>query len=348
MLKPRSWSTQSELKILYAIQGTGNGHVSRAREIIPHLEKYGQPDLLLSGTEADVRLSQPLRWQLHGFSFVFGRKGGVDKRETWKIMDLGQLRKDMKMLPLEEYDIIINDFEPVTAWACHLRKIPCIGLSHQASFLSPAVPRPARRLPHWSELLFRYYAPVSTAVGFHFERYDDFIYTPVIRGEIRELVREHKGHYTVYLPAHDDKLLVNLLKQVDGVEWHVFSKHNKTGYRDENVLVAPIHNEHFNKSLASCEGLLTAGGFESPAEALFLGKKVFSVPMMGQWEQQCNAEALRRMGVPVVKKIGKNFVPALKEWVRNGPVIKVDFPDQTAEVIDGIFRRYSFSWRKKS
>src|SRR3546814_3568429 len=141
------------LKILYAIQGTGNGHVSRAREVIPHLEKHGQTDLLLSGTQADVSLSQPLRWKLHGFSFVFGRDGGVDKMKTWQIMDLGQLRKDIKVLPLEEYDLIINDFEPVTAWACRLCKISCIGLSHQASYLSRWAPRPSRFIPHWSELL---------------------------------------------------------------------------------------------------------------------------------------------------------------------------------------------------
>lgn len=336
------------MKILYAIQGTGNGHVSRAREIIPHLEKYGALDLLLSGTQADIGLSRPLRWQLHGFSFIFGENGGIDYRKTWRTMDLGQFRKDMKMLPLDEYDLIINDFEPVTAWACKLRKIPCFGLSHQASFLSPAVPRPARLLPHWAEGLFKSYAPVTAAIGFHFRRYDDFIYTPVIRSEIRNLVPENKGHYTVYLPAHSDKLLVELLKQAGEAEWQVFSKHSTESYREENVWVQPVNNELFNESLAACEGLLTAGGFESPAEALFLGKKVFSVPMMGQWEQQCNAEALRGIGVPVIKKIDHRFIPLLKDWVRNGPVIQVDFPDHTEKIIERLFQRHSFSWRKKS
>ena len=30
------------MNILYAIQGTGNGHVSRAREVLPTLKKNGQ------------------------------------------------------------------------------------------------------------------------------------------------------------------------------------------------------------------------------------------------------------------------------------------------------------------
>ena len=41
----------------------------------------------------------------------------------------------------------------------------------------------------------------------------------------------------------------------------------------------PVNNELFNKSLETCNGLLTGGGFEGPAEALYLGKKLLSVPM---------------------------------------------------------------------
>lgn len=320
------------MKILYAIQGTGNGHISRAREIIPHLEKHGEVDLLVSGTQADVSLTQPLRWKLHGFSFVFGKKGSVDRWRTWKIMDLRQLQHDMKMLPLGQYNLIINDFEPVTAWACKKRGIPCVALSHQSAFLSSRTPRPGRLIPHWNELLFKYYAPAGDAVSFHFQRYDDFIHTPVIRQGIRKLPQENKGHYTVYLPAHDDRLIASLLVRVPEVEWQVFSKHARESYIQKNVQVQPVNNEAFNKSLASCEGLLTAGGFESPAEALYMKKKVFSVPMMGQWEQQCNAEAMKRMGIPVEKKISATSVEKLKDWVKNGKVIPVNYPDLTGDI----------------
>jgi UDP:flavonoid glycosyltransferase YjiC (YdhE family) len=34
------------MKILYAVQGTGNGHVSRACDVIPELKKYAQVDIL--------------------------------------------------------------------------------------------------------------------------------------------------------------------------------------------------------------------------------------------------------------------------------------------------------------
>ncbi len=37
------------MRILYAIQGTGNGHLTRAKEIIPMLQQKGELDILVSG-----------------------------------------------------------------------------------------------------------------------------------------------------------------------------------------------------------------------------------------------------------------------------------------------------------
>ncbi|MBS1526704.1 MAG: glycosyl transferase [Bacteroidetes bacterium] len=326
------------MKILYAIQGTGNGHISRAREIVPLLQRYGELDLLISGTEAEVSLSQPLKYRLHGFSFVFGTKGGVDKWATYKLMNLRQLWRDMHSLPLKQYDLIINDFEPVSAWACKLQKLPSVSLSHQCAFLSPKTPRPGRW--NYAEWLFKYYSPTTHHIGFHFERYDDFIHTPVIRSEIRNLEPGNNGHYTVYLPAYDDKTLIRHLGQTKA-QWHIFSKRQKAPYKEGNIQVFPVDNDAYNRSMASCEGLLTGGGFEGPAEAMFLKKKVLLIPMSGQYEQQCNALAASRLGVPVIHSIDDTFLPELNRWIESGSHVAVDFPDETAQIIDDMVKRYS-------
>ncbi|HVW12292.1 MAG TPA: glycosyltransferase family protein [Mucilaginibacter sp.] len=326
------------MKILYAIQGTGNGHISRAREIVPLLQQYGELDLLVSGTEAEVSLSQPLKYRLHGFSFVFGTKGGVDKWATYKLMNLRQLWRDMHDLPLKQYDLIINDFEPVSAWACRLQKLPSVSLSHQCSFLSPKTPRPGRW--NYAEWLFKYYSPTTHRVGFHFERYDDFIHTPVIRSEIRNLEPVNKGHYTVYLPAYDDKTLIRHLGQTKA-RWHIFSKRQKAPYKKGNIQVFPVDNNEYNRSMASCEGLLTGGGFEGPAEAMFLKKKVLLIPMSGQYEQQCNALAASKLGVPVIQAIDENFLPGINRWIEAENKVVVDFPDHTAMIIEDMIKRYS-------
>ncbi|GAA4331019.1 glycosyltransferase family protein [Mucilaginibacter gynuensis] len=326
------------MKILFAIQGTGNGHISRAREIVPLLQQYGEVDLLVSGTEAEVSLSQPLKYRFHGFSFIFGKNGGVDKWATYKTMNLRQLWHDINHLPLKQYDIVINDFEPVSAWACKLQKVPSVSLSHQCSFKSPNTPRP----PKWNyaEWLFKYYSPTTHHIGFHFDRYDDFIHTPVIRSDIRNTETSNKGHYSVYLPAYNDKTLLKYLSKVD-VEWHIFSKRQKTPYREGNVQIFPVNNEAFNTSLASSEGLLTGGGFEGPAEALFLQKKVMMIPMHGQFEQQCNALAASKLGVPVVNTIDDRFVQHAEKWVNDTKQIRVNFPDETAQIVDNMIKQYA-------
>ena len=40
----------SSKKILYALNGTGSGHITRAREIIPYLREKHKVDVLISGS----------------------------------------------------------------------------------------------------------------------------------------------------------------------------------------------------------------------------------------------------------------------------------------------------------
>lgn len=328
------------MKILLAVQGTGNGHISRARDIISLLQNFGELDLAISGTQADVNLEEEIKYRFYGFSFIFGINGGVDRWATFKKAKLGQLWKDINSVPVENYDLIVNDFEPVTAWACKFKKLPCIALSHQSAFLSSKSPRPQNKW-NWAEWVLKYYAPSTAAVAFHFERYDDFIYTPVIRKEIRDLKISNLGHYTVYLPAFGDKILLDILGNIPGINWIVFSKHTKQEYRSGNIHFRIVQNHEFNLSLASCSGFLTGGGFEGPAEALFLGKKLFSIPMSGQWEQLCNAAALEKLGVRVFWDHPKKLKGKIKEWVELDQPLKVNFEDQTRIIIENLVKKYA-------
>jgi uncharacterized protein (TIGR00661 family) len=320
------------MKILFAIQGTGNGHISRAREIIPHLLNYGQLDVLVSGRQAEVQLPYLIKYKKSGIGYTFGKHGGIDFVDSIQHLSPFRFLADVMSFPVHDYDLIINDFEPITAWACKLKNKPCVALSHQAAFLSKRTPRPIKR-NKMSENILKYYAPTSYKIGFHFKPYDSFIHTPIIRKEVRMLEQSNHGHFTVYLPAHADEILIPHLMRVHDVQWHVFSKHSKITYTKHNVTIRPIINDDFLNSLASSEGLVTAGGFESPAEAIYLRKKVLSIPMLNQYEQTCNAEALRQMGISVVKQIDETFTGRLKSWINFGHPVSINYPDETAKII---------------
>lgn len=325
------------MKILYAIQGTGNGHVSRAREIIPHLKKYGNLDLLISGTQADIGLDEEVKFRFNGLGFVFGKNGSVDFKETWRRFHSLEFLSDIKNLPVHDYDVVINDFEPVTAWSSKLKRKKSFALSHQSAYLSPKTPQ--LKGFHWGKVIMNHYAPATKHIAFHFEKYDDFIYTPVIRSEIRNLKPENLGHFTVYLPAYSDEFIINQVKKIKNSTWQIFSKHSKKNYVKENVEVFPVDNQLFQNSVKNCAGLLTGGGFEGPAEALFLGKKVLSVPMHHQYEQQCNALALEKLGIPVVWNQNE-FSQKLQKWVEDDRIVAVNFPDETEQIIQHIFENY--------
>jgi uncharacterized protein (TIGR00661 family) len=324
------------MKILYAIQGTGNGHLSRSMDIVPLLQKMGKVDVLISGTQGDLKLPFPVKYNLHGFGFVFGKSGGVD---LWKSFLKSRFRKFLKEindLPVENYDVVINDFEPVSAWACYMKNKPCIGLSHQAAVLHELAPKPDET-DAIGRLILKNYAPVTAKYGFHFNAFGDRMFTPVIRQQVREQVITNKGHYTVYLPAYDDKRLIKRLSEFKDVQWDVFSKHNKKTIKHKNITIQPINNEAFIKSMAQSAGVLCGGGFETPAEALFMKKKLLVIPMKNQYEQQLNAAALKQMGVPVIKSLKPKHNDTIWEWLIKGKPIKVDYPDNTQQILDMVF-----------
>jgi uncharacterized protein (TIGR00661 family) len=323
------------MKILYAIQGTGNGHLSRARDIIPVLIKNHTVDVLISGLQADVELPYAIKFRFKGLGFIFGANGGVDIVQTYKKNHVKVLFNEIRKLPVQDYDLVINDFEPVSAWACKLKNVKCISISHQAAVLNRKAPKPNDG-DIVGKTILKNYAPSIANYGFHFNSYDDNIFTPVIRSQVREQQIENKGHYTVYLPAYDDNRILKVLQQCENVNWQVFSKHNINLISKKNVTIQPISNESFIESIASSEGVLCGAGFETPAEALYMKKKLMVIPMKGQYEQHCNAAALKEMGVPVLKSLKTGNVDKIKNWIENGSAIEVNYPDNTEEIINSI------------
>ena len=58
------------MKILYGIQGTGNGHLSRAEEIVPVLKSMADVDVLISGNQSQIQSSFDIQYKKNGLSFL--------------------------------------------------------------------------------------------------------------------------------------------------------------------------------------------------------------------------------------------------------------------------------------
>lgn len=330
------------MKILYAIQATGNGHISRAQVLLPLIKKYADVDVLLSGTSSDLSLDFPVRYRLKGLSFVFGKKGGVNILKTLLKLDFWRFFKDVKNLELKNYDLIINDFEPVSAWAGLLKKKNVVALSHQYSLTSINVPKPVKKA-NFSKFILKYYAPAKEGYGFHFKQYEKNIFNPIIKNELLQQKKQEKNFYVVYLPAFGDKIITSVLTKVVFTNWIVFSKHTKKTYQLGNTIVCPINSTNFNTKLLNARGIICGAGFETPAEALYLNKKLLVVPMKNQYEQQCNAEALKDIGVPVLTDFDKSVVTQIKSWVRNKQRVNIDYAQDATEIVVTVLKKFNYA-----
>jgi len=329
------------MKIFYAIQGTGNGHISRAEQLYPYLQKHGEVDFFLSGSNAQLQTPLPIKYRSNGISLHYKTTGGMDYGKISKSLSFN-IFKEAKALPVEQYDLIINDFEFITSLACSLKKKKSIQFGHQASFQSKLTPRPNTFNPI-GNLILNKFVKSTDYLGLHFESYDKNIYNPIIKDEIINASPIDNGHITVYLPQYSVSFLSPYLLAQSKLNFEIFTKEVKLPTTYKNLRLLPIDNKNFTQSLIHCHGIITAGGFETPAEALYLKKKLLSIPILKHFEQECNGAALEKLGVTVIEKIDKNFNQVLTQWIQAENTVQFKLTHSTEEIVNLLMQQVAYN-----
>jgi uncharacterized protein (TIGR00661 family) len=329
------------MKIFYAVQATGNGHISRAMELLPYLQAYGQVDVFLSGANSQLNADMPVRYRSNGLTLFYNNGGGLDYPKIIRSLNPLRVWNELKELPVEKYDVVINDFECITSLACAYKKIPSVNFGHQASFQSALTPRPAKK-DLVGESILKYFARATKYIGLHFERYDDFIFTPVIKKEVLQAKPIVKNQITVYLSSYNDQTIYNYLKEIKGFHFEVFSKQVTGPVTMANTSFIPVNNKLFTESMINSTGVITGAGFETPAEALHLHKKLMAIPIRGQYEQLCNAAALEQLGVKVLPKIDASFTSSFYNWIETDSQKKIEYTDIAPRLVRGLIENYPY------
>ncbi|MEN9685024.1 MAG: hypothetical protein RLZZ28_810, partial [Bacteroidota bacterium] len=277
-----------------------------------------------------------------GLSLFYGNHGGLDYPRMIREFSPLRVLYEAKNLPLEKYDLIINDFECITSLACKIKNLPSVNFGHQASFMSKHTPRPKKK-DIAGEWILQKYATAESYIGLHFEQYDDFIYSPIIKQEILEAVPENHGHITVYLSHYSDAVVAAELKKMGNLQFELFSKTRTSITQEGNIRYIPIDGDKFNKSMINAAGIITGAGFETPAETLYLGKKLLCLPIKAQYEQLCNAAALKKFQVPVIQNLDENFADAVTNWLETPNPAKLLLKHSTAEIVAKVIETASAS-----
>jgi len=312
------------MKILYGVQATGNGHLSRARAMADAFAAHGaEIQWLFSGRDPSRLFDMQIFGDYltrTGLSFV-NEAGRIRYRKTlWK-NQYWRFLQDIRAIEVSSYDVIVSDFEPVTAWAGRLQGKTVVCLGHQPAF-DYAVPVAQQNMA--SELIMRWFAPGQVRIGLHWARYAPLILPPIVHLMQRSSERR-AGKILVYLPFEDQTALKSLLRCLDSTEFYVYApamRHEDHG----NVHLRPVSVAGFQADLHDAEGVICSAGFELASECLVLGKRLLIKPQQRQMEQASNALALAELRLATCTSHLNREV--IESWLAaNAFAPRVQYPD---------------------
>lgn len=320
------------MKILYGVQGTGNGHTTRARIMAKHFNRLGvDVDYFFSGRESSKYFDMDVfgnYTSAPGMTFSH-QNGKVQIIETAKQLRLGRFIKDVKELDLSGYDLVLNDFEPISAWAAKRQNKKVVAISHQASFLSHSVPIEQANI--FTRGLIRWFAPADIHLGVHWLPFSNSIIPPFI--DSHELcngsVIENK--ILVYLPFEQLDTVVDYLQQFPQIEFYCYHPDAEVNSA-QNVHLRKPCRDGFLTDLMMCQGVVANAGFELSSEALRYGKKILVKPLQGQFEQASNALTLNKMGMG--QSMEYLNVDAMSDWLDDVAKPAMQFPSDPTPLIE--------------
>ena len=232
-------------------------------------------------------------------------------------------------------DLVITDFEPISARIAKRHGIPSIGIGHQYAFMYDI---PIAKGNPLGLFILRNFAPADYMLGLHWHHFDRPILPPIVPDHFEKDRPVKENKILVYLPFEDKDEIRRLLL---GIKTHQFSHIPRlmqtTGRRGKSAVPAFLPGG-FLRDLCECGGVICNAGFELPSEALHLGKRILAKPLSGQIEQESNALALGQLGLAAVSnKLSVNLVRDWLHGIRDSQVKPVNYPN-VAEYHGGLDR----------
>ncbi len=317
------------MKIFYGVQGTGNGHITRARAMARELSKAGfEVQFQFTGRPAnqffDMDVFNDYQYR-QGLTFSTNN-GQVSYFKTVLESHPVNFIKDIKSLDLSDYQVILGDFEPVTAWAARLQKKKVVGIGHQYAF-NHAVPRTGS--DPLAEMVMKYFAPANLGIGLHWHHFDQPILPPIVEPtKLKASVNANK--ILVYLPFENQAKIVQLLKPYKDYNFLLYSP-SPVDSEYDHITCFPLSRDGFQRDLHDCCGIISNAGFELVSEALQLGKKILVKPLHAQMEQLSNAEALKQLNYG--STMHDIDAETIEQWLNQRTAVRIHYPNIAEQIV---------------
>ena len=304
------------MRIVFGVQSTGRGHLSRLLGLKPLFDRDGHELLVIISGYDDppdyfVEALHGVRCErFQGLSMIEDGAGGVSKRETMKAFArrlpalFESFHRAHGMITEFAPDLIVSDFEPITGSPFVAPGTFKVGIGNEAILSHAAAVRPPKaHLDRFNVNVVRklFTGGVDVLLGCHFYPLDGSCLPPILRPEVLSATVENRGQLVVYhayrgllAPVHD------YAKRHPEREIIVYGDTPPRQESAENVYYEPDPGR-FVEDLAACDAYVGTAGFQSICEAFYLGKKIVVQPIAGQYEQQWNAAQLE------MHEIGRQF-----------------------------------------
>ncbi len=198
-------------------------------------------------------------------------------------------------------DVVITDFEPMTAYLANHYDLPLITIDnqHRMRYLDYECPPDLKLESRVTKTIIRAMVPrpdVSLVTTFFFCEVRNgrtFLFPPILRRAVLDLQPATGDHILVYVTSGFESLLDDL-KEFQRERFLVYG-YDRSG-QDGVLTYKPFSRDGFLTDLATCKAVIATAGFTLISESLHLKKPYCALPMQGQFEQQLNAFQLGELG----------------------------------------------------
>ncbi len=322
------------LKLLYGVQGTGNGHITRARELSRYFEEHDiEVDYLFSGRAREAYFDMDCfgeNWACKkGLTFAY-KSGKLCMWDTLRNASASTFLGDVESLDLSPFDAVLTDFEPITAWAAKRQNKTCIGVGHQYAFLHD-VPKAGDNF--LARNIMRRFAPADIALGLHWDSFGAPILPPIAHVETNRNAIVEPEKILVYLGFESPEEVIPVLERFPSTTFVYYGPFRQ--YESiANIQLKPLSRDNFKHDLTICNGVISNAGFELASEAIQLGKKLLVKPLKGQTEQMSNARALETL------KLGLSMdslcVNTIQLWLNDFEAQQIEYPNVARAIVEWI------------
>ena len=121
---------------------------------------------------------------------------------------------------------------------------------------------------------------------------------PLVRKKFRETLYRKGNRYLVYLLNEGFITdLITIARNDPEFQADVFSELPVDTPVPEGIRLHEINDRAFLEKMAFCRGLVTTAGFDSVAEAAYMGIPQAAIPVRNHFEQLCNSLDMERSGL---------------------------------------------------